>query len=232
LKIIYLDPGHGGHDAGAVGNELKEKDLNLNICKKIEAILKNYDCKIIMSRNTDEFLTLDERTDKANKEKADLLLSVHINAATIATAKGFETYIHPKAKAATIAFQNVLHDEIIKSIGSSINNRGKKQANYHMVRESNMSAVLTENLFISNKSDAAHLADDQFLQKVAEGHALGIVNFLGLQEHEKKPPSDEDEDEDQTLYIVQVGAFFKKDNAENLKQDLLKLGYNPIIKRQ
>jgi len=227
LVLIYLNAGHGGKDAGAIGNELKEKDLTLDICKRIEAGLQNYECEVLMSRSEDVFLTLDEVTDKANQAKADVLISVHINSATTAIAKGFETFIYPKASAGTKAFQNVLHQEIKMAMGLKITDRGKKQENFHVLRESNMKAVLTENLFISNASDAAHLASDNFKQKIADGHTSGIQKFLGLKERAKKPPP-----KDETLFIVQVGAFEERKNAEAVKADLLKLGYRPIIKQQ
>lgn len=226
MVLIFLDAGHGGKDSGATGNGLKEKDLTLDICKRIEAGLKNYECDVLMSRTEDVYLTLNERTGKANAANADVLLSVHINSAE-ATAKGFETFVYPNVNAGTKAFQNVLHQEIKAKLGASILDRGMKQENFHMLRESNMKAVLTENLFISNAADAAKLADDQFKQKIADGHVSGIQQFLGLKEHEKKPPS-----EPETLFVVQVGAYSDQKNAEAVVSDLIKLGYRPFIKRQ
>jgi N-acetylmuramoyl-L-alanine amidase len=226
MVLIYLDAGHGGKDTGAIGNRLKEKDVTLDICKRIQAGLNNYECEVLMSRTEDVYLTLDERTDKANAANADVLISVHINSAAV-NAKGFETFIYPNANAGTKAFQNVLHQEIKVKMGAAISDRGMKQENFHMLRESNMKAVLTENLFISNAADAAKLADDQFKQKIADGHVSGIQKFLGLKEHERKPPS-----ETETLFIVQVGAFNDQKNAEAVVSDLLKLGYRPLIKRQ
>jgi len=227
LVLIYLNAGHGGKDAGAIGNGLKEKDLTLDICKRIQAGLQNYECEILMSRTEDIFLTLDQITNQANQAKADVLISVHINSATTARAKGFETFIYPNASTGTKAFQNVLHEEIKAAIGSGITDRGKKQENFHVLRESNMKAVLTENLFISNAADASNLANDTFKQRIANGHVSGIHKFLGLKEHAKKPPP-----KDETLFIVQVGAFEERKNAEAVAADLLKLGYRPFIKQQ
>lgn len=225
MVLIFLDAGHGGKDAGAIGNGLKEKDLTLDICKRIEIGLQNYECDVLMSRTEDVYLTLDERTNKANKAKADVLISVHINSSAISSANGFETFVYRNVNTGTKTFQNVLHQEIIANIGLKIIDRGQKQENFHMLRESNMKAVLTENLFISNAADASDLADGSFRQKIANGHILGIQKFLGLKEHERKPPS-----KNGKLYIVQVGVFEDRENAEDLTADLLKLGYRPFIK--
>jgi N-acetylmuramoyl-L-alanine amidase len=230
LVLIYLDAGHGGKDAGAVGNGLREKDLTLDICKRIRTRLLNYEnVKVLMSRETDIYLTLDERTRKANKANADILLSVHINSAA-ASARGFETFIHPDTRAATKAFQNVLHPEIFKAMSVNVPDRGKKAKNFHMVRESKMSAVLTENLFISNPSDAALLAKAEFLDKIAQGHVIGLEKFLGLKKKETEPPRKPTVKD--KLWIVQVGAFEEKENAEALQKQLLKDGYRPFLKQE
>jgi N-acetylmuramoyl-L-alanine amidase len=230
LVLIYLDAGHGGKDAGAVGNGLKEKDLTLDICKRIQAGLLNYeDVRVLMSRESDIYLTLDERTRKANVANADVLLSVHINSAS-ASARGFETFIHPDTRAATKAFQNTLHPEIFKAMNVNVPDRGKKAKNFHMVRESKMSAVLTENLFISNASDAALLGKADFRQKIAQGHITGLEKFLGLKKNERKPPPPPIKNN--KLWIVQVGAFEDKANAEALQKQLLKDGYRPFIKQE
>ena len=225
---IYLDAGHGGKDSGAAANGIKEKDIVLDLCKRIEKGLQVYEnTEILMSRSSDVFLTLDERTDKANAWKADVLLSVHVNSATTTAAKGYEDYIYPNAGAPTIAFQNVMHQEIINKIGSTVTIRGKKQANFHMLRESNMKAILTENLFISNASDAKLLKDDSFLQRIADGHIIGLEKFLGLKKKSTEPPRTPTTEK---LYKVQVGAFEERKNAEELLNDLLKQGYRPVIK--
>lgn len=221
--IIVIDAGHGGKDSGAIGNGLYEKDLTLDICKRIGQGLEKYDCTCILSRSTDEYISLEQRTTTANKMKARLLVSVHINAATSA-AKGFESFIYTATSDATISFQNVLHKEIMRSIGSTIPDRGKKRKNLHMLRDSAMTAVLTENLFITNPNDSKLLKNDTFLQKIADGHINGIVSYLGLK---KKGSSTE-----KKVWTVQAGSFEDKSNAENLYNQLIRDGYKPFIKEE
>jgi N-acetylmuramoyl-L-alanine amidase len=228
--LIYLDGGHGGKDGGAAGNGIKEKDIVLEITKRIKAGLEEdyQDVEILMSRETDIFLTLDERTRRANAANANVFVSVHCNSATATAARGFETYIFPDSGSPTVAFQNVMHSEIIKEISgfAGFTDRGKKQANFAVLRQSKMNAILTENLFISNPADAALLQRSDYLQAVSQGHINGLEKFLGLRKIER-PPRTEPTGK---LYRVQVGAFEEKKNAEALAADLSKQGYRPYVK--
>lgn len=225
---IFLDAGHGGKDSGAVGHGIQEKDIVLKIVQKMQALLQEYkNADVKLSRSTDDFISLNQRTQRANDWKADIFISVHCNSAASTAAKGFESYRYTNVDAGTVAFQNVLHDEIMKAIGSSINDRGKKQNNFHVLRDSAMKAVLTENLFINNAADAALLKQDSFIEKLAQGHVNGIVKFLGLQRIEKPPQK---KPSTAKLYYVQVGAFEDKENADALAADLRKTGYRPFIK--
>lgn len=95
VNKIVIDPGHGGHDPGAIGyNGLKEKDVVLDISLKLgQLIKKNFpDIEVIFTRDDDFYLSLDERTKIANSKKADLFVSIHANASRNKNAKGIETY--------------------------------------------------------------------------------------------------------------------------------------------
>ena len=222
---IVLDAGHGGTDSGAVGNGLREKDLTLNIVKKIGNLLNDYEgVEVHYTRTDDRFLELSERAAIANKLNADYFISVHINAGG---GTGFESYIYNgNVSSATIAYQNVIHEEIMKAIGN-VRDRGKKRANYAVLRETSMPALLTENLFIDNANDAAKLKSEQFLLQVAHGHVQGIVKVFGLKK--KTKPQPEQKTSTGKLYRVQVGAFANRENAERLVEELKKKGYPAII---
>lgn len=221
---IVLDAGHGGKDVGAVGNGLREKDLTLTIVKHIGCMLGEYEgVEVHYTRTDDRFLELSERAELANKLKADYFISVHINAGG---GTGFESYVHPNANSATIAYQNVIHAEIMKAIGN-VTDRGKKRANYAVLRETHMPVILTENLFIDNANDTAKLKSEQFLLQVAHGHVEGIVKVFGLKKKAKTQP--QQKVPDGKLYRVQVGAFSDIENAERLAEELKKKGYPSII---
>ncbi|MED4916701.1 N-acetylmuramoyl-L-alanine amidase [Geobacillus thermodenitrificans] len=222
---IVLDAGHGGKDPGAVANGLKEKDLTLSIVKHIGRLLSEYEgVEVHYTRTDDRFLELSERAAIANKLKADYFISVHINAGG---GTGFESYIYNgSVSQATIACQNVIHAEIMKAIGN-VRDRGKKRANYAVLRETRMPALLTENLFIDNATDAAKLKSEQFLLQVAHGHVQGIVKVFGLKK--KAQPQPQQKTSTGKLYRVQVGAFANRENAERLVEELKKKGYPAII---
>jgi N-acetylmuramoyl-L-alanine amidase len=227
---IFLDPGHGGHDPGATGNELQEKNVALDLTLRIEQKLQAYqNINIKLSRNDDTFLTLSERTDIANLWGADCFLSLHLNSTTNKAVRGFESFIYNgPVQQATQALQNVLHEEIIKKIGKIISvDRGKKRANFHVLRESNMPAILGENLFVSSASDANLLKSNSFLDTLAQGYVTGLEKFFGLEL--KSPPIDETPVTESDLWQVIAGTYANRDNADEQVKRLLKDGYNAYV---
>ncbi|MBP1615048.1 MAG: N-acetylmuramoyl-L-alanine amidase [Bacteroidetes bacterium] len=99
--IVVIDPGHGGHDPGAIGSFSKEKNINLNVALKLGRLIENNndDVKVIFTRSTDVFIPLDRRAEIANNAKADLFISIHTNAvAGSRTAKGASTWTLGLAK--------------------------------------------------------------------------------------------------------------------------------------
>lgn len=178
---LYLDPGHGGTDSGAVSNGLQEKNLTLDIALRIRDLLvNNYnDVTVRMSRTTDTYLSLDQRTNDANAWGADYFLAIHINSSN-GTGFGYEDYIHDSQSdsSLTAQYRNIIHEEVVKLNG--LYDRGKKKANFHVLRESNMPAMLSENGFIDNVNDAAKLKDTNWRQKVAQGHVNGLARAFNL----------------------------------------------------
>lgn len=230
---IYLDAGHGGKDAGAVGNGIKEKDINLELIKQIETKLKDYeDVQVLLTRDTDIFLSLQQRTDKANHWGAHYFLSCHVNSSPNKDAKGFESHRYVGTKdPKTIAFQNVMHENIVGQIKPlGISDRGKKASDFHVVRESRMPALLTENLFISNVSDSNQLKRNEFLEKLSDGHVLGLEKFIGLKKSKQPPRTGATAPETpKKLFKVQVGAFADEKNAVEQVNKLIKDGYKAFI---
>lgn len=218
MKKIFIDPGHGGQDPGAVGNGLREKDLNLQVALRVRNILneKYSGHSIRMSRTTDKTVSLRERTNMANAWGADYLVSIHTNAGG---GTGFESFIYNGSyanKTETNRLRSIIHDEVVKS--TKFRDRGKKEANFHMLRESTMPAVLTENGFIDNIDDAKKLRTTSFLQQIAEGHAIGIAKALQLPAKKSV-----------TYYRVITGSFLKRQNAVDRVIALKKIGYSSFI---
>lgn len=216
---VFIDPGHGGSDSGAIYYGFEEKVVTLQIAKRIRDILENdyENVSIRMSRTNDVTMSLSARTTAANSWKADYYLSIHINAGG---GTGFESYIYPGVGNPTSIYQSIIHEEVVKS--TNFNNRGKKSANFHVLRETSMPALLTENGFIDNPNDTNKLKDSNFIEKIAQGHVNGIVKSFSLQKKQK--PID-----NQSLYRVQIGAFKNKDGAEKLASTAKSKGFETAI---
>ncbi|MEN1966747.1 N-acetylmuramoyl-L-alanine amidase [Lentibacillus sp. N15] len=210
---LYLDPGHGGNDPGAQGKGLKEKDITLAIALHIQSILKhdytNADVK--MSRSSDKTVSLAQRTNEANNWGADYFLSIHCNSFN-GSAQGYEDYIHNSLSdsSKTADYQATIHKEVVKQ--NELRDRGKKKADYHVLRESAMPALLTENGFIDHTHDAALMKKDAWLKKVAQGHVNGLEKIFQLKKKHNSP---------KTIYRVIAGSFSSKANAKK-RVDMLK----------
>ncbi|GAA0461945.1 N-acetylmuramoyl-L-alanine amidase [Alkalibacillus silvisoli] len=218
MTRIYIDAGHGGNDSGAVGNGLMEKDLTLDIALKTRDILNNeYEGhEIMMSRTTDVTKSLSARTNEANNWGADYFLSIHVNAGG---GTGFESFIYNGSTLPdTPSLRNILHDTIMIHVDWF--DRGKKSANFHVLRESNTSASLTENGFIDNAADAEKLKSDDYLNRIARGHAEGLAEAFHL---------DRKDGGNGVYYRVIAGSFTSRRNAENLLDSLSEYGYDGFI---
>lgn len=184
MAKVYIDPGHGGSDPGAVANGLKEKDLVLSIAKYARNYLQNNykGVTVRMSRSTDKYLTLTQRANDANRWGADVFVSIHINAGG---GVGYEDYIYNgKVSSNTHKLQDAIHKKVAPLF---TRDRGRKRANFAVVRQTKMPAVLTENGFIDNKTDANFLSKKSNLKKIGEAHAKGIAVYLGLEKGNSKP---------------------------------------------
>ncbi|MBB6448583.1 hypothetical protein HNR44_000532 [Geomicrobium halophilum] len=217
---LYLDPGHGGNDTGATGNGLQEKNIVLDIALRIRDILLSAynNVEVNMSRTTDTFVSLGQRTSEANAWGADYFLSIHCNAFN-GSANGYEDYIHSSLSdtSQTAVYQEILHDEIMKQ--NNLSDRGRKKANFHVLRETTMSALLTENGFIDHSGDAALMQDDSWRQAVARGHVNGLERAFNLERR----------DHSGTIYRVIAGSFQQEANAEQRVEHLASHGIESFI---
>lgn len=176
---ICIDPGHGGKDSGAIGpTGLYEKNVNLAVALILGAQLIRMGITVIYTRTTDVYVSLKQRTDSANAQRADYLISIHCNSLN-AASKGTETWCFAMGKPG---------ESLAKSIQTALiavnglTDRGVKYAgdSLHMIRETKMPATLTELAFISNPTEEALLRDPANQKKYALAMALGVSKALGL----------------------------------------------------
>jgi N-acetylmuramoyl-L-alanine amidase len=184
-KIIVIDAGHGGTDFGASGFNLHEKDINLDIALQLKTLLANY-ADVRLTRYTDIFISLTERATLANSAKADLFVSIHVNAGG---GTGFESYLRNNANKENISMGEMIHKVMADFYATKgFPDRGMKNANFAVLRETTMPAILLENLFIDHQKDAESLANSSFRKEIATAISSGIIKLLDLAKPITTPP--------------------------------------------
>ncbi len=185
-KVIFIDAGHGGDDPGAPGNSrtIWEETVNLDISQKLSAILKQQGAKVIMSRTGDQTVDLLARPELANRANADIFVSIHCNSNINTSIGGTTTYYYApttrkdlfEQQADRMRLAQCIQNEMVKEL--KLENRGIRQDNFAVLRETSMPSVLVETAFISNPREEALLKDDRFRQRIAEAVARGINAYF------------------------------------------------------
>lgn len=172
MKIV-LDAGHGGNDPGAVGGNLFEKDVNIQVVKKLETKLKAAGAEVYLTRKEDEYITLPERVRMAESVKADLFLSVHANSYSSSSAHGAEVlYKQPNSK----RLAEILAPLVAQAGG--IHNRGiKHRTDLYLFNNQSRPTVLVELAFISNPQERTMLFNPTYQNRVAEAIVKGIIQW-------------------------------------------------------
>lgn len=185
-KKVFIDLGHGGNDPGACGNGLRESDIVLSVGLRVKYHVQRHNVDVMLSRESDKTVSLAERTDMANRWGADAFLSIHCNSAASIAAYGIETFCY---QFRYIALANKVHARLLEDGTLYYTNRGVKEGNFHVVRESSMPACLVEMAFISNERDAQLLINRQ--EQYAIAMAKGLLDYLGIawRDETVTPPS-------------------------------------------
>lgn len=175
---VYVDAGHGGTDPGAIGiGGVKESNITLAVAKYLQAELKRQGISVKMSREKDTTKSLTTRCSEANKWGANIVVSIHCNAHDNVSANGTETYIYKKgSKAEKIA--NAVQKNLVATLGTY--NRGVKEGNLAMVRDTIAPAILCELAFITNKNDCVKVNNATGQKKCAVAICKGICSYLGI----------------------------------------------------
>lgn len=179
-KLVVIDPGHGGSATGAVYKDIYEKNMNLNIALRLDALLKKKGINTYMLREDDSFINNYERAYIANRLNASLYLSIHCNAMDDKSYGGTMTLYCPseyKSKFTGYNFANIVQKKLLLSLGTS-NRLVRSRPDLIVLRETNMPAALAEIAFITNKTDRSNLCKAAFRQKAAQGLCNAIVESL------------------------------------------------------
>ncbi len=174
-KVIVIDPGHGGKDPGASGQQYQEKTLTLNIAKELERSLKATGMNVIMTRDGDTYPTLTERVNISHTNKADIFISIHLNSNSNKEAQGTDTYYY-ETNVNERELANCIQEEVIKATG--LKNRGIHEGNFQVIRTNAKAAILVELGFISNPEEEKILASKEFQVQAAAGIVKGIERYF------------------------------------------------------
>ena len=180
---IFIDPGHGGPDPGAIGNGVTEENVNLNVSLELARLLRNAGYDVMVYRTTsDENVLADKNQDLRNRARmanewgADYFLSIHTNSSTNPEAQGAEAYVYRMGGASERLASSILRS-ISEELGSR--DRGVMNANFAVLRRTNMPAVLLELGYLTNATEALNLNSPAWQKAVARAIADGIISYLG-----------------------------------------------------
>lgn len=172
---IFIDPGHGGTNPGAIGIDgIREADVNLDVSLRLGEILAGRGCDIEYSHTGDETLSLAERANRANAWGADYFISIHCNSNTDPSIGGTETFYYREGTTAR-RFAETVNTALVNQI--NLRNIGIFARNLAVLRLTRMSAILVELAFLTNPEEAALLETPEFRQSCAIGLANGIIEF-------------------------------------------------------
>jgi len=198
VRTIVLDPGHGGSDRGTRGVTGREKELTLDLAKRVQRLLETAGFKVIPTRATDENVSLDDRVALTERKHADLFVSLHFNSG--GNAQGIETYCVPPAGAVSTAnpfrrffgggddkcsanqfdeknvwLAHCVQRSLLQITGA--NDRGVRRARYVVIRDAPCPAILVESGFLSNVGEEQRLLAPEYRDKLAKGITDGILEY-------------------------------------------------------
>jgi N-acetylmuramoyl-L-alanine amidase len=218
---IWIDQGHGGSDPGAVG-KVKEADYTLSFGLELGRVLTMFEIEVKYSRTTDEFISLDDRCRMANEWGADYFISIHFNSGG---GVGIETFAFaPGGNGEKLA--SLVQSALIAS--TDMFNRGVKFANFQVLRDTNMSAILIEGGFVDT-SDADQIATESYKQKFVVGVSKAICAFLGMGWSDPYEEVKQVEEDTSKKVIapddIYLSVRVHEDLADQAIKDINKLGF-------
>ncbi len=170
---ILLDAGHGGTDTGAIRNGIQEKDINLSVTLKLRDVLVKQGARVILTRDTDVFLTLDERKALIALHKPTLFVSVHSNASTNPAIDGIEAYYFNDES-------DVLAQSIYQAVIDGLGEHGNwvRKRELAVVHHEFSPAALIEIGYLSNAKERSLLVKDDYQTRVADSIYEGILKYV------------------------------------------------------
>ncbi|BAY35947.1 cell wall hydrolase/autolysin [Nostoc sp. NIES-2111] len=173
--VVLIDPGHGGKDPGAIGiGGVREKDIILPISERIAQTLQQNGVQVVMTRNSDYFVSLPGRVQMAERVGADVFVSIHANSAGAGRpdVSGLETYYYDNG----LGLARVVHNNILQSV--NVRDRGVRRARFYVLRKSSMPSILVETGYLTGRDDVSKLRNAAYQRQMADAIARGILQYL------------------------------------------------------
>lgn len=167
---IIIDAGHGGHDRGGVpGQRIAEKTMTLDVARRVRSRLAAAGYRTVMTRNSDDFVSLGGRVAFCRRYKSAVFVSIHFNSASRVGARGFETFYYSSRSRS-------LADRMHRSLRGAFRteDRGVKRRGFYVLRNNPCPAVLVECGFLTNPAEAAIINQSAYRQRIADRIADGI----------------------------------------------------------
>lgn len=188
-KVVVVDAGHGGRDPGKVGVDgCLEKDLNLEIAKKVQAILEQQDIKVIMIRDTDKGLYEEQTSNKKvqdmknrcaliNETEPDCVVSIHQNSYHEEYVSGAQVFYY-SSSAEGKALAEALQSELVSYADPENHRQAKANDSYYLLKKTEAPIAIVECGFLSNWEEGAKLQDDGYQSRIAWAVSMGILMYL------------------------------------------------------
>ncbi len=179
INVVVIDAGHGGKDPGAVGKKYYEKNINLAVAFELKKQLEQAGKTVYLTREIDDYISLKDRVEKVDTfdQKADLFISIHQNSSASNTAVGIETYLPTKILNSELMSENDKYNFLFAcqvqqnlAKNTSLMNRGVKHANFYVIKNTKIPAILIECGFISNE------VEEEIIN--SEKHRNAVVNSI------------------------------------------------------
>ena len=173
-RLVFIDPGHGGKDPGAIGQGgIQEKDVIFPISQYVAQYLQQQGIQTMMARTGDYFVSLKGRTDMANRAGADLFVSIHANSMGVERPdiNGLEVYYFGDRGLA-----DAIHRSILRTV--NVGDRRVRKARFYVLRNSRMPSTLVEVGFVTGYDDAAKLTNPTYQRQMAQAIARGIIEYM------------------------------------------------------
>ena len=172
-KYVVIDAGHGGSDCGAIRNNINEKDITLDVSKRVQKLLEKKGYVVEMTRTDDTYVSLQDRVDISEIFNPDIFVSIHVNSSNSETPTGLETHYY-KDNSLTLAKH--IHASMLNNIKSK--DRGLFKSKFYVINHTTAPAILVEIGFISNPNERAQLVTESRKNATAKAIAEGIDDYF------------------------------------------------------